>query len=166
MKYHATKHSRCRYLFNSIKKHGWNNFKQEIIIDDVPEEELNNLEISYIELENTIAPYGYNLTKGGEGMTGFHHSQETKQNLSVMNTGKKHPQYGKKRAQETRKKISKARRSKRKGSTTQDAKSGLWKAYGPRYMGYKYLGSHPTKEMARYIVDMYVQLMEAKHSFN
>ena len=58
------------YLSRSIQKYGWDNFKKEIIIDDVPEEDLSNLEMSYIKVEKTMAKKGYNLTLGGEGKTG------------------------------------------------------------------------------------------------
>jgi group I intron endonuclease len=68
----------CRYLNNAIRKYGWDNFKKEIIIDDVPEEDLSNLETSYIDVENTLAPNGYNLTKGGEGSSGYKHTDETR----------------------------------------------------------------------------------------
>ncbi len=64
------------YISNAIQKYGWENFKQEKIIDDVPEEDLSNLEISYIEVENTLAPVGYNLTVGGEGVSGYKHTDE------------------------------------------------------------------------------------------
>tara|TARA_B100001057_G_scaffold501222_1_gene622159 strand:+ start:5275 stop:6066 length:792 start_codon:yes stop_codon:yes gene_type:complete len=64
------------YISNAIRKYGWENFKREKIIDDVPEEDLSNLEISYIEVEKTIAPAGYNLTKGGEGVSGYKHTEE------------------------------------------------------------------------------------------
>ena len=67
---------RKSYLQNSIRKHGWENFKQEILIDDVPEEDLNNLEISYIAIENTMVPRGYNMTIGGEGGSGYKHTPE------------------------------------------------------------------------------------------
>ena len=67
------------YLYNSINRHGWENFKKEIIIDDVPEEDLSNLEISYIEVENTMFPQGYNLTLGGEGSNGFKHTEEARE---------------------------------------------------------------------------------------
>lgn len=67
---------RKTYLHNAIRKYGWENFKREIIIDDVPEEDLGNLEMSYIEVENTMAPAGYNLTKGGEGTSGYKHTEE------------------------------------------------------------------------------------------
>lgn len=38
------------YLSNAIKKNGWNNFQVEILIKDVPEEDLSALEISYIDI--------------------------------------------------------------------------------------------------------------------
>ena len=70
------------YLSSSIKKHGWDKFKKEIIIDDVPEEDLSNLEISYIEVENTMAPQGYNLTLGGEGNIGWKPSKKSRKKMS------------------------------------------------------------------------------------
>lgn len=159
MKYHATKYSKCHYLRNSIKKYGWNNFRKDIIIKNVPEEDLNNIEKSYIEIENTIAPNGYNLTKGGEGCSGLVHTNEVKQRLSIINTGERHPQFGKKRAIDTCKKISKARRLKKKGSAWR-TKSGKWKAYGPRYLGYKYLGLYATEKEARFIISIYLKKLE------
>ena len=38
------------YVERSIRKHGWHNFKVEIIVDDVPEEALSYLEIYYLSL--------------------------------------------------------------------------------------------------------------------
>ena len=73
------------YLHNSIRKHGWDKFKKEIIIDDVPEEDLSNLEISYIEVENTVAPNGMNLTVGGEGVSGYKYTTEQRENRSQAN---------------------------------------------------------------------------------
>ena len=73
------------YLSRSIKKHGWDKFKNEIIIDDVPEEDLSNLEISYIEVENTMVPHGYNLTLGGEGSTGFKHTEKGREKIKQAN---------------------------------------------------------------------------------
>ena len=68
------------YLSRSIQKHGWHNFKKEIIIDDVAEEALNNLEIYYIAFHNTMRPYGYNLTRGGEGTSGYTYTTEQREN--------------------------------------------------------------------------------------
>ena len=52
-------------LSQAIQKYGWDIFKQEILIDEVPEEDLPHLEQSYMEVENTVVPNGYNLTKRG-----------------------------------------------------------------------------------------------------
>lgn len=68
-----------RYLSRSIQKHGWDKFKKEIIIDNVPEEDLDNLEISYIAVENTMRPNGYNLTLGGEGNSGYKYTTKQRE---------------------------------------------------------------------------------------
>jgi group I intron endonuclease len=73
------------YISKAIRKYGWENFKREKIIDDVPEEDLSNLEISYIEVENTMKPAGYNLTTGGEGTSGYKHTEET---IKKMHNGR------------------------------------------------------------------------------
>ena len=54
-------------------------------MDDVPEEDLSNLEISHIEVENTMCPNGYNLTLGGEGSTGFKHTEKGREKISQAN---------------------------------------------------------------------------------
>ena len=77
------------HLSNAIKKYGWDNFQQEIIIDNVPEEDLNCLEISYIDIFNaTNRKTGYNLTAGGEGTTGHIVTDEHKQKIRLAH--KKH----------------------------------------------------------------------------
>ena len=70
------------YVDRSIRKHGWHNFKVEIILDDVPEEDLDNLETCYIAVENTMAPNGYNLTRGGGGIRGYKHTDESREKMS------------------------------------------------------------------------------------
>ena len=67
---------------NSIRKHGWHNFKVEILVDNVPEEDLDNLEDYYIELKDTLYPNGYNLTKGGGGIRGYRFTPEQRENSS------------------------------------------------------------------------------------
>ena len=59
-----------QYFSYAIRKHGWENFTKEILIDDVPKDELNDLEIYYIAVKNTFGPGGYNLTTGGGGTPG------------------------------------------------------------------------------------------------
>ena len=68
------------YVERSIRKHGWHNFKVEILIDDVPEEDLSNLETCYIDVKDTLYPNGYNLTRGGEGISGYIFTPEQREN--------------------------------------------------------------------------------------
>ena len=70
------------YLSRSIQKNGWHNFKVEILIDDVPEEDLEHLEDYYIELKDTLYPNGYNLTRGGGGIRGYTHTDESREKMS------------------------------------------------------------------------------------
>lgn len=77
---------RKTYFYNAIAKYGWDNFQVEILIADVPEEDLNQLEMSYIDIHDSTNPKkGYNLTKGGDGISGFTHTDETKKKICMAN---------------------------------------------------------------------------------
>ena len=66
-----------QYFSRAIHKHGWENFTKEILIDDVPEEDLDNLEINYIAFyESFNREKGYNRTKGGGGTSGYTFTEE------------------------------------------------------------------------------------------
>tara|TARA_Y100000817_G_C16857508_1_gene544589 strand:- start:326 stop:1558 length:1233 start_codon:yes stop_codon:yes gene_type:complete len=72
-----------QYLARAIKKHGWENFNVAILIRDVPEEDLDNLERSYIEIYDSMNPKkGYNLTRGGEGTSGYQFTEEQRKRTS------------------------------------------------------------------------------------
>jgi group I intron endonuclease len=102
------KHNRSegqKIIYNSIKKHGWDQHKFEVI-DKAPAEQLNELEIRYIKELNTFHynnPNGMNLTKGGEGLLGRKHSPETINKLIAKKLGKKHSEATKKLMSETKK---------------------------------------------------------------
>lgn len=71
------------HFYKAINKYGWNNFTNEIICSDLVKWEADWVEKYLIAYYNTTnQDYGYNLTSGGEGISGFHHSEETKQKLS------------------------------------------------------------------------------------
>jgi group I intron endonuclease len=112
------------YFHKAIRKYGSENFDWKILQKCDTIEELNKLEIHYIELYDTFNN-GYNLTKGGKGAvgyvpsretrkkisefrTGMNFSEETKRKISEGNKGKKHPMWGKKHPEETKQKISEA----------------------------------------------------------
>lgn len=131
-KYNSKKRAKT-YLHKSINKHGWDNFKKEIIIDDVPEEDLSNLEISYIEVENTMVPHGYNLTVGGEGNTGLIHSKESRKQMSQTHT------------------LRQANRD-RFGCVTFDKRGNKYEVIGPHH---KFIGYYFTKEKAEEALNHY-----------
>ena len=55
-----------RSLYKDIKKYGWDNFKHEILFDNLTKEEGYLLEQMYIALYNTTnEKYGYNKYLGG-----------------------------------------------------------------------------------------------------
>jgi group I intron endonuclease len=115
-----------KYLKRAIKKYGKENFKKEIIEDNIEDYEiLNYREIFYISLYDAMnSEIGYNLTKGGDGISnpseaiiklskenrgpisgsanpffGKHHTEEFKIFISKQNSGVK-------QSLETRKKVS------------------------------------------------------------
>ena len=58
--------------------------------DDFTNDDLNDLEIHYIKVFNPR----FNFTDGGEGLSGFKHSKETKQKMSDAKKGEKNSMYG------------------------------------------------------------------------
>lgn len=75
---HLVGKTKCKLIQSAINKYGKENFiilkvhsEQHLTLD-----KLKELEIYYIKHFNTLAPNGYNLTKGGDGLTGFKQSEE------------------------------------------------------------------------------------------
>jgi group I intron endonuclease len=61
---HNHKSSRCTLIKKAIDKYG-NEMKYEIIEDNVPQEQLDEREIYWINELHSLAPNGYNCTTGG-----------------------------------------------------------------------------------------------------
>lgn len=90
------------YFTNAIKKYGWDNFEHEIIISNIEEEYAKSWEKMLINLyHSNDRDFGYNLSSGGEPMSGVKHTDATKHKMSVAAKNKVV-------TQETREKISKA----------------------------------------------------------
>ena len=132
-------YNRQIYFYRAILKYGWDNIKHEIIVSGISGEEAKYLERHYIEKYQANNPnFGYNLTKGGEGTLGFHHSQESRNSMSIKHSGRKIPRdvveriasknRGKKMTEEAKKKMSEAKlnqsfETKQKISNTKKGKS-------------------------------------------
>lgn len=116
-----------RRLYDSIRKHGKENFILEIIATCVTKEEAVELEKFWISELNSLMPNGYNMTVGGDGgntlvgwteeekkelytrqantRIGMKHTEETKEKISKAHLGKTMPEEQKLRLSETLKKI-------------------------------------------------------------
>jgi len=101
----------CSKFHKAIRKYGIENFKSEILEENIilfsplnenkKDNSLDKKEIFYIEKYNTFKE-GYNGNKGGRSQLGFKHSENTKKLLSKK--AKIQMKYG--ISEETRKKIS------------------------------------------------------------
>ena len=96
---------------NAREKYGIESFGFEIL-KECEDNELNQWEIYYIKELNTKVPYGYNMTDGGGGKSGFTISNETKKKLSETHKGKTTWMKGKHHSEETKKKLSEAIKGK------------------------------------------------------
>lgn len=72
------------YFCQAIKKHGWDNFKHEIIQSGLSKDEAERIERELIKKFNcTDRMYGYNILPGGDVTGGgWHHTEEAKQKIS------------------------------------------------------------------------------------
>lgn len=74
-------------LHLAIRKYGSDAFSVEHIASAKSYEELLELEQVLIAQHNTISPFGYNLTAGGEGMNSFKFSDESRAKMSEARIG-------------------------------------------------------------------------------
>lgn len=91
------------YLWNAIRKYGWDAFSVQLIDTAESEEELNSKEAYWIS-EFSKSFDTYNICRGGEGFTG-RHREETKRRISSSMTGVH-------KSEETRKRMSEAQKNK------------------------------------------------------
>lgn len=87
----------CTCFYSAVQKYGWNNFEHIILEENLTSKQAEQLEKYYIQLYNTMAPNGYNLTNGGEIKKEI--SEETRERLRKSHLGYKN-------SEETKKKMS------------------------------------------------------------
>ena len=78
-------------IHRAMRKYGNENFRVEVLDSCDSQSQLNELEQYYIKLFGTLAPlgHGYNMTPGGDGLSGFTMSLESKLKMSLAKKGKR-----------------------------------------------------------------------------
>lgn len=96
-------------IARAIKKYGWDNFKHEILFENLTKEEAEHKERLLIALWETNNPkFGYNIRSGGsvckhseesrrrmsDAQKGRVVSEETKEKMRKLHSGENNPMYG------------------------------------------------------------------------
>lgn len=81
-----------KYLYRSISKHGLANFECCLHVEVSDETHCLELEVLLIAERNSFVPHGFNLTRGGEGATGWKPSEEARENMRKGQLGRTHPE--------------------------------------------------------------------------
>lgn len=118
IKDHQKENSSCTAFRNSISKYGFDNFKFEILKENLTICESNFFEKKYINEFNTLFPNGYNLVTGGDNRTV---SDITRMRISMAQKGVSKPPI----TEETRLKMSIAQKNKKPMSEETKAKISL-----------------------------------------
>lgn len=115
-------YKRCRLLWNAIQKYGTENIKTDILFEGtLTDEEASKLECFYIEKYKTNAckyknpSYGYNLTDGGEGISGCVFTEERLEKLLAQLNEAIDKRRGKPLSDEHKQKLSESHKGLRKG---------------------------------------------------
>lgn len=69
------------YFHRAIRKYGWDAFEWTILAEDDDDEWLLLMEQKWIKRLGTKVPNGYNMTDGGEGVSGHSPSKETREKI-------------------------------------------------------------------------------------
>ena len=105
----------------SINKYGIKNFKKEIIEECSSVDNLNEREQHWISKCNSMAPNGYNISKGGNGGDIFttHPDKEKLRALfKIIHKGERNGMYGKTHTAKSKRLISRHKKGQRKGIAT------------------------------------------------
>jgi predicted GIY-YIG superfamily endonuclease len=111
---HKNANGECPFFHSAIKKYGFDNFELNIIGEYLTEDEALRTEIHYIKQhQSNIRKHGYNLTSGGEGMSGYKHSPETIAKLSQSLKGRTVVNKGVPMSEEQKVKVSNSKKGKK-----------------------------------------------------
>lgn len=147
---HSTGTNSCTAFAAAVRKYGWDAFTHEILLDGLTEEEALIQEPLLIAEHQTMTPYGYNLTSGGECCT---QSEEVRQKKSEALKGRARPAHiaealrtiniGRRHTEETKQAMSEARRGVPKDKP---ARISSWVVTSPEGVKYSIEGLKPFCE--------------------
>lgn len=111
IKKHISSPNNGSYIDNAIQKYGFDSFDWQVIEElSADWEIIGGREEYWVSFYNTFEdPEHYNLTKGGEGISGWKHTKEAKEKMSKNHadvSGKNNGMWRKKHTPESCKKIS------------------------------------------------------------
>lgn len=86
LKYHKYQKNSCPAIYRALNLYGLENFDISVLAVARSIEELNELEIKFIQQLNTLSPNGYNLSGGGKN---HFFSEEARAKMSAAGIGRK-----------------------------------------------------------------------------
>ncbi len=92
--------TKCRFLHAAIRKYGRSAFATSSVACET-EAQATDVEVLLIAHMNTMAPHGFNLTAGGEGVRGLIPSAATREKMSVAHVGHTRTEESKRRQSDT-----------------------------------------------------------------
>ena len=123
---HLKKHNTNAFLRSKLRKVATKNVKIHFLHKNITEKEAFYWERYWIKYygrrdkgEGTLC----NLTDGGEGISGYTHSDEAKQKMRAAHEGEKNSMYGKSHTKETRQKIGAVHEGKKISDETREKMS-------------------------------------------
>lgn len=81
-------------LHQAMVKYGESAFSVQLIETGISDEDIKDKEKYYIRFYDTfyVNHHGYNMTEGGDGMSGYHHTEASKAQISKTLQGHKFPE--------------------------------------------------------------------------
>ena len=141
---------RSGYFRSAIDKYGWDGFSHEILFTGLTECQAKKKEVELISLYNSNQrEYGYNLTRGGDGVLGMVHTNETRERMSESHIGHVH-------SDATKEKISTASKGNKKWLGKHHTEETKLKMSNARIAYYE---EHPVTDVER--LDRAVRAKEA-----
>lgn len=126
------RYKKCTALWHAIQKYGTESIQQEILVEEyMTDDQASVLENEFIELYRTNAnryrnpKMGYNLTDGGEGVSGWHPGEERLRVLQDQMHTFHEQRRGTHHSIEARRKMSEAKLGIPRGPMSEDTKQKI-----------------------------------------